>query len=193
MLQRVYATPIPFVRQSVYPSVTRVYCIKTAERIIEILSLSDRPITLVFGFWRKSDGFTPAGAPNTRGSDFQPICGYISKTVIDIGILTIEDENKVVCALSNSAVFDGLDRVTPNPSFKVTVQFKGGYLANGASNPLHIWFQASVFGSAERMALFPVRSMAALSRVTLASAGLSCYDRVIGVLQSMSRTGVNKT
>jgi len=34
----IYATPIP----SVCPS-----CIKTAERIIEILSLSDRPIILV--------------------------------------------------------------------------------------------------------------------------------------------------
>ena len=35
------------VRPSVRPSVclvTRVYCIKTAERIIEILSLSDRPL-----------------------------------------------------------------------------------------------------------------------------------------------------
>jgi len=29
-------------------SVTRVLCVKTAERIIEILSLSDRPIILVF-------------------------------------------------------------------------------------------------------------------------------------------------
>ena len=44
MLQRGYATPIPSVCLSVRPSVTRVYCIKTAERIIEILSLSDRPI-----------------------------------------------------------------------------------------------------------------------------------------------------
>jgi len=35
-------------RPSVRPSVTRVYCIKTAERIIEILPLSDRPIILVF-------------------------------------------------------------------------------------------------------------------------------------------------
>jgi len=33
---------------SVCPSVTRVYCIKTAERIIEILSPSDRPVILVF-------------------------------------------------------------------------------------------------------------------------------------------------
>jgi len=35
--------------------------------------------------------------------------------------------------------------VTPNPNFKVTVQFKGEYLANGASNPLHVWFWATVF------------------------------------------------
>jgi len=51
---------------SVCLSVTRVYCIKTAERIIEILSLSesDRPIILVFrhqGSLRNSDGFTPNG------------------------------------------------------------------------------------------------------------------------------------
>jgi len=30
--------------------------------------------------------------------------------------------------------------VTPNPSFKVTVWFKGEYLANYASDPLHVWF-----------------------------------------------------
>jgi len=53
-------------RLSVRLFVTRVYCIKMAERIIEILSLSDRPIILVFrrqGSLRKSGGFTPnAGA-----------------------------------------------------------------------------------------------------------------------------------
>jgi len=32
-------------------------------------------------------------------------------------------------------------------------------------------------GSADQMALFPVRQVAALSRVTLAIAGLSCYPR----------------
>jgi len=57
---------------SVRPSVARVLCIKKAERIIEILSRSDKPIVLVFhhqGSLRKSDGFTPGpmGAPNTRG------------------------------------------------------------------------------------------------------------------------------
>ena len=99
-------------RPSVRPSVTRVYCIKTAERIIEILSPSDRSIILDFrhqGSLRKSEGITPNGASNTRGSDFRPICGYISETVRDRGIVTMEDGYKVVCALSNGAVFDDLE------------------------------------------------------------------------------------
>ena len=62
-------------RLSVYPSVCqsqviRVYCIKTAERIIEIRSLSDRSIILVFrhqGSLRKSDGFTPNGGAKYKG------------------------------------------------------------------------------------------------------------------------------
>ena len=57
----------------------------------------------------------------------------------------MEDEYKVVCALSNGAIFD--DLVTPNLSFKVTVYLKGEYLANGASDPL-----LGFSGSADRMA-----------------------------------------
>jgi len=56
---------IPSIRLSVCLSVclsiTSVHSIQTAEHIIEILLLSDRPIILVFrdqGFLRKSDGFT---------------------------------------------------------------------------------------------------------------------------------------
>jgi len=45
-----------------------------------------------------------------RGSDFRPICGYTSETVTDRGIFTTEDKYKVVCALSNSATFDDLQR-----------------------------------------------------------------------------------
>ena len=55
---------------SACPSVTRVYYIKKAERIIEIGSLSDRPIILVFrhqGSLRKSDGFTPNGGAKYKG------------------------------------------------------------------------------------------------------------------------------
>jgi len=49
------------------------------------------------------------GALNTRGSDFRPIGGYISETVINRGTFSIEDEYKVVCALSNSAAFNDLE------------------------------------------------------------------------------------
>jgi len=60
-------------RLSVRPFVTHVLCVKTvktAERIIEILSLSDRPIILVFrhqGSLLKSDGFTPNGGAKYKG------------------------------------------------------------------------------------------------------------------------------
>jgi len=98
---------------SVRPSVTRVLYVNTAERIIEILSLSDSPIILVFrhqGLLRKSDGFTPNGGANYKGSsNFRPICGYISETIIDRVIVTMGDKYKVVCALSNSAAFDDLE------------------------------------------------------------------------------------
>jgi len=60
MLYSAYATPILSVRLSV----TRVICVKTVERIIKILSPSDRPIILVFrhqGSLRKSGSFTPNG------------------------------------------------------------------------------------------------------------------------------------
>jgi len=88
-----------------------MFCIKTAERIIEILSRSDRPIILVcrhLGSLRKSDGFTPKGGGRRiqGGSDFRTICGYILETVIDRGIVSMEDEYKVVCALSNGATDD---------------------------------------------------------------------------------------
>ena len=91
-------------------------CIKTAERIIEILSLSDRPIILVFGhqgLLSKSEGVTSnRGAKCDKGVaifDQYAANGYISETVIDRGIVTMEDEYKVVCALLNGAVLDDLE------------------------------------------------------------------------------------
>ena len=91
---------------SVRPSVTRVYCIKTAEFII-ILVFGHR------GSLRKSDGFTPNGGSKYKGvaktSNFRLVCGYISEMVRDRGIVTTEDEYKVICALSNGAVFDDLE------------------------------------------------------------------------------------
>jgi len=90
-----------------------VYCVKTAENIIKILSPSDRPIILVFchqGSLCKSQGVTPNGSAKYKGGgDFRPICSYISKMVRDRGIVTMEDEYKVACALSNGAVFDDLE------------------------------------------------------------------------------------
>jgi len=57
-------------RLSVCPSVTRVDQSKTVERIIEILSPSDRTNILVFRHQRslrKSDGFTPNGGAKYKG------------------------------------------------------------------------------------------------------------------------------
>ena len=57
-------------RPSVRLSVTRVLCVKMAERIITILSPSDRTIILVFrhqGSLRKSGGFTPNGGAKYKG------------------------------------------------------------------------------------------------------------------------------
>jgi len=54
---------------SVCPSVTCVHRIKMVEPI-KILSLSDRPIILVFhhqGLFRKSDSFTPNRVPKYKG------------------------------------------------------------------------------------------------------------------------------
>jgi len=115
LLSAVYATAIPYVCLSVYRSV-RHTPIKTAEHIIEILSLSDRTIILVFrhqGLLRKSNGnltdLPLTGLQIQGGSDFRPMWSYISQTVIDRGIFTIEDEYKVAWALSNSAAFDDLE------------------------------------------------------------------------------------
>ena len=80
----------PSVRPFVCPSVTRVDCIKTAEHIIEILSLSDRSIILVLSsprVLRKSDGSTPNTGEGA--SDFRQICSYISEMVVDRGIFTM--------------------------------------------------------------------------------------------------------
>jgi len=63
---------------------------------------------------RESEGVTPNGGAKYKGvAIFLPICGYIAGTVRDRGIVTVEDEYKVVCALSNGAIFDDLDDPKP--------------------------------------------------------------------------------
>jgi len=84
MLQRVhvYATPFPSVCLSVCLSVTGVYCIKTVERIIEILSRSDRPIILVFRHQeslRKSEGITPNGGAKYKCAIFDQYAAICRK------------------------------------------------------------------------------------------------------------------
>ena len=59
-----------YVNSVCLPPVTRVYCIKTAEHVSEILSLSDRAIILVLRhqeLLRKSEGFTPNGGAKYKG------------------------------------------------------------------------------------------------------------------------------
>ena len=93
---------------SVCPSVTRVLCVKMAERIIEILSLSDRPVILVFhhqGSLCKSDGFIPNGGTKYKGVAVFNQYAAISQKRFYRGIVTME----VVCALSNGATFDDLE------------------------------------------------------------------------------------
>ena len=88
-------------RLSVRLSVTRMICVITAKHIIRILSPSDRPIILVFrhrGSLRKSGCFTPNGGAKYKGSNFRPICSYISETVI-------QGESKKVDPLRVSSIF----------------------------------------------------------------------------------------
>ena len=61
-------------------------------------------------------------------------------------IFTVEDEYKFVCAPSNSAAFDDLElpRTLVSRS-RYSLNLKENF-TNGASNPLHVWFYARVFG-----------------------------------------------
>ena len=149
------------IRLSVRPSVTRVDQSKTVECIIEILSPSDRPIILVFrhqGSLRKSNltASPPTGGQIQWGTNFRPICGYISETVIDRGIVTMEDAYKVVCALSNSAAFDDLEWPR-TPVSGSQYSFKANI--SQTVHPIHSMFGSRLgfSGLADRMVLFPVR------------------------------------
>ena len=84
---------------SVRLSVTRWYCIKTAERIVIISSPHDSPFILVLCVprsSRNSDGVTPYGGAKYRWGiklrDFLPISRYISQTIQDIAMVAMEGE-----------------------------------------------------------------------------------------------------
>jgi len=75
------------VRLSVCPSVTRVYCVKTAERIIEFHSPSDKPVILVYrhqGSLCKSVGVTPNGGPKYKGVEIFDQYAAISRKRYEI-------------------------------------------------------------------------------------------------------------
>jgi len=88
---------------SVRPSVTRVLCIKTAEIIVEILSLSNSPIILVIrhqGYLRKSDGFTPNWGAEYKGVAIFDQCAAISwKRYRGMHVLTTDDEYSHMCSI----------------------------------------------------------------------------------------------
>jgi len=164
MCDNIYAITRICLANSVCPSVRLVTCMlcgKMAERIIEILSLSVRPIILVFRhqeLLRKSDGFTPNGGAKYKGGgrNFRPICGYISKTVIHRGIVTMEDKYKVICALLNSAAFDDLVwRRTPVSRSQYSLKAN----ISQTVHLIHSMFGSRLgfSGSADQMALFLVR------------------------------------
>jgi len=102
----------------------------------------------------------PTGAPNTRGvaktSNFRPICSYISERVLDRGIVTMEDEYKVLCALSINATCDDLEWPR-TPVSRSQCSLKANI--SQTVHPIHSMFgpRLGFSGSADRMALFAVR------------------------------------
>jgi len=140
---------------SVRPSVTRVYCIKTAERIIDILSLSDRTIILVSSF----SSPTPNGGAKYKGGgiNFRQICGYISERVLDRGIVTMEDEYMYVLyrIVLFSMTLSDLEARTLVSSSQYSLKTN----ISQTVHPIHSMFGSRLgfSGSADRMALFAVR------------------------------------
>jgi len=76
--------------------------------------------------------------------------------VRDLGIVTMEDKYKVVCALSNGAVFDDLE-LPRTPVSRSQYSLKANI--SQTVHPIHSMFDSRLgfSGSADRMTLFPVR------------------------------------
>jgi len=105
----------------------------------------------------KSDSFTPNGSTKYKGgSNFRPICGYISQWVLDRDIVTMEDEYEVVCAVSNSATFDDLEWPR-TPVSRSQYSLKANI--SKTAHPIYSMFGSRLgfSGSADRMALIAVR------------------------------------
>jgi len=99
---------------SVRPSVTRWYCIKTAEHIVMLSSPHDSPFILVLCISRSSrnsDGVTPAG-PLNRGRvrkrrNFRPITCH-SETVEDRWVYIQRGVLQALNPLSNRVTFTAI-------------------------------------------------------------------------------------
>jgi len=93
----------------------------------------------------------PMGAPNTRGSDFRPICGYISETVRDRGILW---KTNIKLYVLYQMVPLSMTLSDPEPHFH---SLKANI--SQTVHPVHSMFgsRPGFSGSADRMALFAVR------------------------------------
>jgi len=63
---------------------------------------------------------------------FRPICRFISKTVKDTAIVTMEDEHELVFNLSNRLVSFSMTVSDYNLHFKVTILLVVRQLENGA-------------------------------------------------------------
>jgi len=86
------------VRPSVRPSVTRWYCIKTAEHIVMLSSPHDSPFILVLcvtRYSRNSDGVTPCGGAKQRW-------GMIKTAIFQNKNLAIANRSRVSCINTNN-------------------------------------------------------------------------------------------
>ena len=110
-------TPWHDVRPSVHPSVTRQYSVETITYVLKICSPSGSPTVLVFPYqtgWQYSDGNPPNGGVECKGiwenHDFRPISRFISGTMQDRAIVTMEGEYGTGPKVSNGTSLYDLER-----------------------------------------------------------------------------------
>ena len=124
------------------------YCLRRKSPAWTLVSGDIRFVRIFGRVLSKRDVKGQCGRSRVNGR--RPICGYISETVTDRGIFTIEDEFKVVCALSNSAAFDDLQ-------WPLTPVSRSQYSLNAnislTVHPIHSMFGSRVgySGTAELM------------------------------------------
>jgi len=145
---------------SVRPSVCLSHACIVSKRLNVSSKFFHYLIILVFrhqGSLHKSDGFTPNGGSKYKGgSNFWNNMWLYLGNVIDRGKVTMEDEYKVVCALSNGATFDDLEW-PQTPVSRSQYSLKANI--SQTVHLIHSMFgsRLRLSGSVDRMALFAVR------------------------------------